>query len=233
MSTVHFIGGEKGGVGKSVVARVLAQYFIDRSLRFTAVDADGSHGALLRYYADYTQPADLEAFDSADQIMDRALGADRRVLVDLPAQSARPLSRWLEASDVLGFAEEMAVHLAFWHVSDGGYDSINLLKRVVDLAGGNPNRHAIVVKNLGRSNNFTQFDDSPERARLLEAGGRIVELPALDASTMYKIDRYGSSLWAAINAADEERALSAMERRRAKAWLEQCYAQLKPLEDLL
>ncbi|HSS39597.1 MAG TPA: mobilization protein, partial [Polyangia bacterium] len=26
MSTIHFIGGEKGGVGKSVVARLCAQY---------------------------------------------------------------------------------------------------------------------------------------------------------------------------------------------------------------
>ena len=30
MSSLNFIGGEKGGVGKSVAARVLAQYFIDR-----------------------------------------------------------------------------------------------------------------------------------------------------------------------------------------------------------
>jgi hypothetical protein len=233
MSTVHFIGGEKGGVGKSVVARVLAQYFIDRSLGFSAVDADGSHGALLRYYKDYSQAADLDAYDSADQIMDRALGADRRVLVDLPAQSARPLGRWLEASDVLGFAEEMSVNLAFWHVTDGGFDSINLLERVIDLASGNANRHAIVVRNLGRSNNFTQFDESPSRARLLEAGGRIIDLPALDPATMYKIDRYGSSLWAAIHAVDEERPLSPMERRRAKSWLDQCYAQLQRVEDLL
>jgi len=32
MSTVHLVGGEKGGVGKSVVARLLAQSFIDRSI---------------------------------------------------------------------------------------------------------------------------------------------------------------------------------------------------------
>ena len=32
MSRVHFIGGEKGGVGKSVVSRVLSQYFIDHEI---------------------------------------------------------------------------------------------------------------------------------------------------------------------------------------------------------
>jgi hypothetical protein len=233
MSTIHFIGGEKGGVGKSVVARLLAQYFIDRSLPFAAVDADESHGALMRYYGEYSQAADLDAFASADQIMDRALGADRRVLVDLPAQSARALERWMAASDVLGFAEDMSVHLAFWHVTDGGFDSVSLLSQVMDLAKGNPNRHCIVVKNFGRSGNFSQFEDSPERKRLVDSGGRVIELPALDATTMYKIDRYGSSLWAAIHTADEERSLSPMERRRAKLWLDQCYAQFEPLKNVL
>ena len=69
MSTIHFIGGEKGGVGKSVVARLAAQYCIDKGLPFVAVDADASHGALLRFYADYTRSVDLTKFDSADEIV--------------------------------------------------------------------------------------------------------------------------------------------------------------------
>lgn len=233
MSTIHFVGGEKGGVGKSVLARVLAQYFIDRSLSFTAVDADASHGALLRYYADYAQPADLEVFDSADQIMDRALASDRRVLVDLPAQSARALERWLAASDVLAFAQEMSVKLVFWHVTDGGFDSVALLRSGVELAQGNDIRRCVVAKNFGRSVSFAQFDESPERARLLETGGRIINLPPLDPATMYKIDRQGSSLWAAIHAVEADGGLSAMERRRARLWLEQCYREIDVLKDLL
>jgi hypothetical protein len=50
---------------------------------------------------------------------------------------------------------------------------------------------------------------------------------------MYKIDRCGSSLWAAIHTVEDERALSPMERRRAKLWLEQCYAQFEPLKNIL
>ena len=46
---VHLIGGEKGGVGKSLVARLLAQYFIDHDLPFIGFDTDRSHGALLRF----------------------------------------------------------------------------------------------------------------------------------------------------------------------------------------
>ena len=53
MSTIHLIGGEKGGVGKSVVARLLAQYMIDHEIPFTGFDTDRSHGSLLRFYSDY------------------------------------------------------------------------------------------------------------------------------------------------------------------------------------
>jgi len=233
MSTIHFVGGEKGGVGKSVVARLLAQHFIDRDQSFSAIDADGSHGALMRYYSDYARAVDLDDFGSADQIMEDALGADRRVLVDLPAQSARALGRWLRASDVLGLAEETSVQLAFWHVTDGGFDSVGLLGQIIELTQNNPNRHAIVVKNYGRSNNFSQFDESSQKHLLIETGGRIVDLPALDSGTMYAIDRHGSSLWAAIHASGSERALSAMERRRAKLWLGQAYTALAPLSDIL
>jgi len=42
MSTIHLIGGEKGGVGKSVVARLLAQYMIDHEIPFIGFDTDRS-----------------------------------------------------------------------------------------------------------------------------------------------------------------------------------------------
>ncbi len=105
MSTIHFIGGEKGGVGKSVVARLLAQLFIDRGLPFAALDGDRSNGALVRYYADFARRVDLEQLESTDQIMASALSVDCRVLVDLPAQSDRPLQRWLQETDVLLYAQ--------------------------------------------------------------------------------------------------------------------------------
>ena len=52
-TNIHLIGGEKGGVGKSLMARVLAQYLIDRQLPFLGFDTDRSHGALMRFYSAY------------------------------------------------------------------------------------------------------------------------------------------------------------------------------------
>jgi len=78
MSYIHFIGGEKGGVGKSLVARVLAQHFIDQSVPFLGFDTDKSHGALLRFYADFAVPAVLDQHDSLDQIIEYAVEDPQR-----------------------------------------------------------------------------------------------------------------------------------------------------------
>ena len=65
MAHIHFIGGEKGGVGKSLMSRVLAQYMIDREIPFIGFDTDRSHGALMRFYSGYASSVLVENFQNA------------------------------------------------------------------------------------------------------------------------------------------------------------------------
>jgi hypothetical protein len=226
VSHIHFVGGEKGGVGKSVMARLLAQRFIDRSRPFAALDADQSAGALLRYYGDYTQPIDLARTESADEIMDRALGAERAVLVDLPAQSARSLWDWFVGANVFDFAREMGVGLTLWHVTDGGFASVGQVERALTLFGSRV-RH-VLVRNFGRTRDFGQLEQSPVMQLMGELSGSVFDLPELDANAMYAIDRLGSSFWAAVNR-DGEGALRPLDRQRVRLWLERCSTGLEAI----
>ena len=99
MPSLNFIGGEKGGVGKSVAARLLAQYFIDRGQPFTGFDTDRSHTSFTRFYADYAAPVIVDTYEGLDQIAavfeePPVDGKAKSVIVDLAAQTAAPLSRW-------------------------------------------------------------------------------------------------------------------------------------------
>ena len=230
MSQIHFIGGEKGGVGKSVMARLLAQYWIDRNVPFAGVDGDPSHGALVRHYADFSQFVDLTSNDSADQILDRALGAERRVLVDLPAQSTKTLDAWLSGANVLALAKELGAPITFWYVTDGGYASVTQIEKALNHYGDQVSH--IVVRNHGRSNDFSQLEASPAATKLEAVAGKLVDLPALDASAMYKLDGRGASFWAAANATGEN-ALKPLERERVKLWLGRAYAELDKLGSAL
>lgn len=158
MKSLNFIGGEKGGVGKSVAARVLAQYFIDRERPFTGFDTDRSHTSLTRFYADYASPIVVDSYDGLDQVVsvfesEAADGKQASVIVDLAAQTAAPLARWIKDSDLVALLAEMDVAVNFWHLADAGKDSVDLLDRLLASYGEGPNY--FVVKNEGRGSDFT------------------------------------------------------------------------------
>jgi hypothetical protein len=231
VSRIHFVGGEKGGVGKSVVARVLAQWFIDRQVPFAAIDADQSHGVLTRSYAEYTQRVNLANPESADQIMDRALGAERRVLVDLPGQSAMALKKWLSEADILRFASEMEIKFTYWHVLDGGYASVSEFEQALGYFGRSLQH--VAVKNLGRGSDFGAFEHSEARRRLDELQGRAIEIPELQSAAMYAIDHGAFSFWAAIHNSEGEAALRPMDRQRVRLWLEHAFAAIDSIADIV
>ena len=129
MANIHFIGGEKGGVGKSLVSRLLAQYMIDKQIPFLGFDTDRSHGALMRFYAGYASPVLADRYEALDAIVEAAFDQpERRILVDLAAQTHDPLVRWMDDSGVLNLADEMGIGMVYWHVMDSGKDSVDLLK---------------------------------------------------------------------------------------------------------
>jgi hypothetical protein len=226
MNRIHFIGGEKGGVGKSVLARLLAQYYIDNNRPFRAFDADLSHGALMRYYSEYTQAVDVADFESADQIAEvcAELGCD--VLVDLAAQSARSVDRWIAESGLVEFAEEMGLQVTLWHVMDDGSDSVRLLEKTLSTYGAGPTY--VIVRNHGRGKDFSLFDESEVKTKAESFGAIVLDLPELHGGAMRKIDRVGASLWAAANNKDEAMGptLGMLERQRVRVWLGKAYAEI-------
>jgi hypothetical protein len=228
MSTIHFVAGEKGGVGKSVFARLLAQYFIDKQIPFTALDADVSNASLLRVYAEYCRPVDLTQVDSADDIFTLASESpDRHVLVDLPAQSERPLATWMDNGGIADLVEEMQIRLVFWHVLDDSKDAVVALSRLLSRYGDSV--RTCVVKNAGRGKDFSLFDHSPVRAEAERLSSHILELPELHGPVMRKIDRLDASFWAAINNPTLGEGFTRLERQRVKVWQWRMFKQLSSL----
>ncbi len=232
MSQIHLVGGEKGGVGKSTVARLLAQEFIDRNQSFVALDGDQSHGDLLRFYADYTKALDLRDNASADAILLSAIDTDQTVLVDLPAQSASALQDWVQDSGVLDLAEELDIPVTVWHVTDGSRNSVDLLQRVINDFSAHRGVSFVIVRNFGRGGNFDAFDRSAAKSQAEAHGARVIDLAKLDDNVMSSIDWKGLSFWAAANRIEGD-CLSVLDRKRAKAWYGRWQQQLDQVSDLI
>ena len=232
MSKIHFVGGDKGGVGKSVVARLLAQWCLDRQLAFAAIDADVSHGALLRHYGSYTRSVDLSRHESADEILNLAIDGDRRVIVDLPAQGDRLLAAWISEAGVLELARESAVDVVFWHVLDDGKDAVTTLQRLLERHGRGA--RYVIVENMGRGTDFSLFDRSPARSLANELGAMVIRLPELHTPAMRKIDRTDSSFWAAVHNPDfAPDSFNRMDRQRIKVWMQAVYDEFARLGDVV
>jgi hypothetical protein len=225
-SRIHLIGGEKGGVGKSVISRLLAQYFIDHNLAFTGFDTDRSHGALMRFYRDYASPAPVDRFEALDAIVERAVEQPgQRVLVDLAAQTHAALARWMDESGVLELASETGVQIHYWHVMDAGRDSVDLLERLIDRFEDRL-RYVLVLNEL-RGDDFGNLQRSGqfERARVL--GARVVRLKHLQDAVLRKIDAADASFWAARTmASNEGPRLGLLERQRLKMWLAHAFSEI-------
>jgi len=226
MNKIHLIGGEKGGVGKSVVARVVAQYLIDKSIPFLGFDTDRSHGSLLRFYADFASPVVVDSYESLDAIVEAAVEhPDKRVLVDLAAQTHDPLVKWMDDSGVLETAEELKVTFCYWHVMDSGKDSVDLLKKLLDRFGARLNY--VLVLNQLRGDNFEIFNASGEREHALSLNAQVITIKRLHEPIINKIDAGSTSFWAAKNrSVTEVKGLGLLERQRVKLWLRSAYEQI-------
>ena len=166
---MHLIGGEKGGVGKSLVSRLLAQYFIDHDIPFLGFDTDRSHGSLLRFYAGYASPVLVDRYEALDTIIESSIDQPgRRVLVDLAAQTHDPLAKWMDESGVLDLADVSGLAIHYWHVMDSGRDSVDLLKKLLDRFGHR--LRYVLVRNQLRGDDFSQLEQSGELERALGLG---------------------------------------------------------------
>ncbi len=226
MANIHLIGGEKGGVGKSLVARLVAQYFIDHSIPFLGFDSDRSHGALLRFYAGYASPIVVDRYDSLDAIVEAATEQpERRILVDLAAQTQQSLTNWMDESQLLGLAPELGLRIRYWFVMDSGKDSVDLLQKLLDRY--EQRLSYVLVQNQLRGDEFGLLRKSGQLERAQGWGADVITVKRLQDATVTKIDANSSSFWAASQSDDKSGArLGLLERQRLRSWLKSAYDEI-------
>ncbi len=224
-TNIHFIGGEKGGVGKSLMSRLLAQYFIDHEMPFLGFDTDRSHGALMRFYSGFASPVTVDKVESLDAIVEAAVDQPgRRILVDLAAQTHDALAGWMDDAGVIGLADELGMKLHYWHVMDTGRDSADLLRRLLDRFG--TGLSYVLVRNQVRGNDFAALEQSGEQARAVGLGAHVVSVKKLSESILARIDNTSSSFWKATSGDKDGGGFGLMDRQRVKMWLRDVYREI-------
>jgi hypothetical protein len=155
--TIHIIGGEKGGIGKTTFAIALVEYYLKLNLLQATIDVDRTNPVVGLTYApdlhrdtppgnDYDRAHFLpseqgsnriyfsskgEEFFIADRIYERALESD--VVLVLPSQIHGQVCEWIKVN---GLIQSEDVKMVVWFLTDGSSESLSLLRgSLADLAG--------------------------------------------------------------------------------------------------
>jgi hypothetical protein len=223
--------GEKGGVGKTTTARVIADYLKSRETTFRAFDAEGATGQFLRFHPDETAPVDISSAASVSPVLDYLMenGGKRLAVVDLGARSGEDLKGWLYRGGALEEAEAGRLGITLVYVLGGAVDSVGHLKEALSELGRDPSY--VMVRNLGVASQFEVYEQSKIREELLAMGGKEITFPALDPFVYQSVDKASVSF---ANFADNLGGnFSYTERRYCRTWLRECFAALEEVGPVL
>jgi len=168
MKHLHMILQGKGGVGKSLIASMLAQHYIKRDITPICIDTDPVNATFAGYKAFGAKHIDLMSGDDLDprafdELVEMVMAADDEsvFVIDNGASTFVPLCSWLIENEVIQFFKDADVNLTVHSVITGGQalgDTIaglgNLLKHFdaplvvwINEYFGKPERNGIAFEN--------------------------------------------------------------------------------------
>lgn len=219
--------GEKGGVGKTTLARLLADFWISRGVAFRAFDAEGASGQLLRFHSKHTVPVDVGRAEGIAPVLDFLMegSGPRLALVDLGARSAEEVGEWLYRGGALEEAEAGNLDITVFYVLGGAVDSVFHLKHCYEALRDRVDY--VVVKNNGVAARFDLYDGSRTRKDLMAAGAKEISIPALDAIVYQSVDKESATFSSFSNGRGGGAGYT--ERRYCRTWLRECFRVLEGL----
>jgi len=222
-----FITGDKGGVGKSFTARALVQHKLDTNQACHAYDIDPVNPSLHQYYPENTISLDLEEPGALDQIRND-LEYNQLLLIDCAARSLHELDIWFQELGLLRQRQSLRLGITFVFVITPDKSCTAIMSDALDLFGHEADY--LVVQNLAMGRDFSIYENSKLRKRLLEEfHGKEITLPPLLERTVVLLDRHDIGFGAALT----DSRVTVADRSRIRGFLDQVYAQLETVKERL
>ena len=190
--TVILVGADKGGVGKTTVARILSDYLMDRGIPLRAFDTEIPRGTFKRFHAPITELVDITSTADQMRILDTLHSTQAKVtLIDTRAGA---LAQTLRVLRDIGFFDAVAegqFNFVLLHVLG---PSIASLDEIAETAPFTANAHYFLVKNYVNDTTFFEWD--PETylsyfAKSRSAGE--ITVPKLSEMAFEQVEIAGSS----------------------------------------
>lgn len=224
---VILVGADKGGVGKTTVARTLLDYFGANHTPVRAFDTEAPRGTLKRFHPDITEVVDVTLVRDQMKIFDTLGGADARVtVIDVRAGL---LSATLQALTDIGFIESARkgqITFAVFHILGPSIASLNEIGETVRSVG---DAGYFLIKNRINDTTFFEWDPATSNAyfKQLHAAAEI-GIPKLNEMACEQVEVASQSFVSFIankTAHGEPGNFSFVLRGYVRHWLGQVWSE--------
>jgi hypothetical protein len=153
---VIIVGADKGGVGKTTVARTLLDYFSARRVPVRAFDTESPRGTLKRFHPEITSVVDLNQVPDQMKIFD-TLSESQLTVIDVRAGLLSPTLRALRDIGFIEAARKNQVTLAVFHILG---PSIASLEEIAETSAFLHDAKYFLVKNFINNTLFFEWDQT-------------------------------------------------------------------------
>ena len=218
--SVVLIGADKGGVGKTTVARAMLDYLLARNVLTRAFDTEFPRGAMQRFHPRETAVVDLTSTADQMKIVDTLETAELKVsVIDLRAGG---FTTALQALKNMGFLDAVAAdefNFLVFHVLGPSLSSLDEIEQIAPFV---PNAHYYLVKNHVNDTTFFEWDPQVHRKYFekVNTAGEIT-IPKLDEMAYEQVELAGapfSSYVANLDADGEPASHSFVLRGYVRTW---------------
>jgi hypothetical protein len=154
---VIMVGADKGGVGKTTVARTLLDYFTAHQVPTRAFDTESPKGTLKRFHPDITEVVDVTSVSDQMKIFDTLGSGEQKVtVIDVRAGLLSPTLKALTDIGFVDAAKKGQISFAVFHILGPTIASLDEIAATASAVG---EPQYFLVKNF--INNTTFFDWDP------------------------------------------------------------------------
>jgi hypothetical protein len=224
---VILVGADKGGVGKTTVARTLLDYFAAHHTPTRAFDTESPRGTLKRFHPDVTEIVDVTSIADQMKIFDTLGNAEAKVtVIDVRAGL---LSSTLQALNDIGFLESAKkgqITFAVFHILG---PSIASLEEIAETSRFVGDANYFLVKNFINNTTFFEWDPATYNSYFKRIkGAEEITIPKLNEMACEQVEVAGVpyvSFVANKNANAEAANYSFVLRGYVRHWLGQVWGE--------
>lgn len=185
--TLILIGADKGGVGKTTVARTMLNYFADNNVLARAFDTEHPRGTLQRFHPDTTEVVDITQTPDQMRILDTLGTAHTKVTVmDTRAGALTTSLKALREVGFLDAAKAGEFNFVLFHILG---PSIASLAEIAETAPYVADANYFLVKNYVNDSTFFDWDPATVQAYFGKVKSSAeVTIPKLNAMAYEQVE---------------------------------------------